>query len=576
MKKRLILLIFYVSINVCFSQVKGLSSTENNELMQLDIENQIGMDNQIKMDGLPVGNTVDPNFYQVGPGDILTLQSLPPISNKSLHYLQVTPDLSLILPRYGKIDLKGLTLSETESKISEIYKGMNSKFNVSLSLKQSRNCLVTIRGNVIFPSTYTLPSAYRVSTSVLFANQIQKSQVPIQQMEALLQIKEKQRETERLFSESGISSNSVYWTRNITILHYDGTSSYVDLEKASALNSPEYDPYVKEGDQIIVPFEKDNYSRLSISGAVNRPALVPFKTGDKASLLLKFGFGPTERADLENIYLNLPASNRKIKLKTDKNLNLLSEDIDLEAGSTIVIGQIPEEKYVTPGVVSVKGEVKQPGNYLIQNGITRLRDIIENAGGFSKDAYLPLAQIIRRENNQTSIIDPRRETYEVLQYSDLTMDDTVRYFIDMKYKQPLVSVDFDDCFIKGQEEDNVLLQDGDVITIPSNPGKVFVFGQVNSPGYVEFSEGKTMDWYIERAGGAAQGSQKYRARIIRSRTNVWIEGDEKTFVYAGDRVYIPRIPDEPTQLKLQRYSLIAGVVSTLFGVINILFIISSR
>ncbi len=576
MKKIFFLILLCCTLNISLAQVKGLSSTDNNELLQMDMDTQIGLDNQIKMDGLPVGNAVDPKFYKIGPGDILTLQSLPPISNKTMHYLQVAPDLSLILPRYGKVDLTGLTLAQTEEKISEVYKSLNAKFNTSISLKQSRNCLVTIRGNVIFPSTYTLPSAYRVSTSVLFANQIQKSQVPVQQMEALLQIKEKQRETERLFSESGISSNSVYWTRNITILHNDGTSSYVDLEKASALNSPEFDPYVKEGDQIIVPFEKDNYPRLSISGAVNRPALVPYKNGDKASLLLKFGFGLTERADLDNVFLNLPASNRKIKLKIDSSLNLLSEDIELEPGSTIVIGQVPEEKYATPGVVSVKGEVNQPGNYLIQNGITRLRDIIENAGGFTKEAYLPLAQIIRRENNQTSIIDPRRETYEVLQYSDLTMDDTVRYFIDMKYKQPLVSVDFEDCFIKNQEEDNVLLQDGDVITIPSNPGKVFVFGQVNSPGYVEFSEGKTMGWYIERAGGAAQGSQLNRARIIRSRTNVWIEGDEKTFVYAGDRVYIPRVPDEPTQLKLQRYSLIAGVVSTLFGVINIIFIISSR
>ncbi len=571
MKKTIFLILILFSFNLTFSQVKGISSSENNELYQMEMENQMGSEGDFKTEAQPVGNVIDPKYYKVGPGDLITIQSLPPISGKTIHNLEVAPDVSLMLPRSGKLDIAGMTLFQVEEKIREIYQNMNKAFQISIGLKRSRNCIVSIRGNVIFPSNYTLPAAYRISTSVLFANQIQKSQVPSQQMEALLQIKEKQRETERLFSESGISSNSVYWTRNITILHNDGTSSYVDLEKAAALNSPEFDPYLREGDQIIVPFEKDNYPRLSISGAINRPILLPYKTGDKASLLLKFGYGLTEKADLNNVYLNLPASKRKIQLKIDKNLNLLSEDIELEPGTTIVVGQIPEPKFHTPGVVSVKGEVNIPGNYLIEAGVTRLKDIITDAGGFTEEAYLPLAHIIRRENNQNSIIDPRRETYEVLQYSDLTMDDTVRYFIDMKYKQPLVSVDFEDCFIKNQNEDNVLLLDGDVITIPSNPGKVFVFGQVNSPGYVEFSEGKTMEWYIEKAGGAAEGSQKHRARIIRGRTNVWIEGDEKTVVYAGDRVYIPRIPDEPTHIKLARYSIIAGAISTLFGVINIIY-----
>lgn len=565
---QVVLMLILITVAGLNSQVTGVSGLDSKEMLQMEMDNQIGTEG-MSLDAMPVGNAINPDFYTLGPGDVISLQVFP-IQN-SPKSLTVSGDYSILLPRIGEVFLKGLTLNQLRDTINTLYQAKSSGSKAFVNLKEARKCIVNIKGNVLSPAIYTLPSSYQVSTAVSFANQLGKlAGVPIVAVEALVQVQEKQREADRLFSETGIPSKPLYWTRNVTLLRNDGTSIQIDLEKAIFFDDLENDPYVREGDQIIVPFDQQYFNRISISGAVSRPVVLPYKVGDKVSVLIKFGYGLTDDADLDNIFIFMPESKKRIKLTIDNSLNLLSEDFEIEPGSTIIVGQKLSYKKSDYGTVSVKGFVNSPGNYLIKLGETRLRDIIKMSGGFTEDAYLPLGRIIRRDYKQQSLSDPRQETYETMQYSDLKMDDTVRYYIDMKYKQPLVSTDFYEVFEKNSEIHNVLLYDGDVIEIPNNPGKVRVFGQVKNPGFVEFQSGKTMAWYVERAGGYAEGSQPDRARIIRGRTQVWLEGTDEVFVYAGDQIYVPRVPDEPTTVKLQRYAVLASIVATVGTLINVI------
>ena len=548
------------------SQVTGVSGLDTKELLQMEMDNQISSEG-MSIEAMPVGNAINADFYTIGPGDILSLQIFP--IQTSPKNLTVSPDYSVLFPRLGEIVIKGMTLNQVRDTVNQLYKAKSSGSKAFINLKEARKCIVSIKGNVLSPAIYTLPSSYQVSTAVAFANQLGKlAGVPIVAVEALVQVQEKQREADRLFSETGIPSKPVYWSRNVTLLRNDGSSLQIDLERAIFEKDLKNDPYVREGDQIIVPFDQQYFNQISITGAITRPVILPYKPQDKVSLLLKFGYGLTDDADLDNVFVFMPDSKKRIKLTIDRQLNLLSEDFELEPGSTIIVGQSLSYKKSDYGTVSVKGFVKSPGNYLIKLGETRLKDMIEISGGFTDEAYLPLGRIIRRDYKQQSLSDPRQETYETMQYSDLKMDDTVRYYIDMKYKQPLVSTDFVELFENNSDIHNVLLYDGDVIEIPNNPGKVRVFGQVKNPGFVEFQPGKTMDWYVERAGGYAEGSQSFRARIIRGRTQVWLEGSEDVLVFAGDQIYVPRVPDEPTTVRLQRLAVYASIAATVGVLIN--------
>jgi protein involved in polysaccharide export with SLBB domain len=153
------------------------------------------------------------------------------------------------------------------------------------------------------------------------------------------------------------------------------------------------------------------------------------------------------------------------------------------------------------------------------------------------------------------------------QYSDLSLDDTTRYNIDINLMRPLVSCDFVAAFKNASDRNNILLEDGDIIVVPENPGKVYVYGQVNQPGYVDFSENKTIQWYIERAGGFAPYADEGRERIIRGKTLVWVK---EGIVYAGDYIYVPRPEDTPRAVTVQEYSVIVSIFLAVLSVASII------
>jgi len=571
--RNLIFILVIMNIINLSAQVAGGNMIDSKDLLQLELGSQLDNERLLQSESMPIGNMIDPNYYYIGPDDIISIQVLPSMPTPKTMF--VSPDGSVLIPRLGVLNLKGMTLAQAKDTISKVIIKNNPNAQVFITLRNTRRCIVNIKGNVFAPTIYTLPAAYQVSTAISFANRFstKEGSMSVVNMESVLKIREKKKDQEKLFSKSGIAVESEYWRRNVQLLRNDGSSQIIDLEKAVINKDPSLDPYIREGDVIIVPFESEVYSVISISGSVTRPAILPFKKGDKASELLKYGYGFTDDADLDNIILFLPNSGQKIKLKVVNNA-LISEDFELEPGSKLIVGSKQEYSQSKFGTVSVQGFVNKPGSYLIELNKTKVTEIIEQAGGFTIDAYLPLARIYRRQEINSTLIDPRKEIFETMQYSDLKSDDTTRFFIDIQYKKPIVATDFEQLYGNKSEKDNVLLQDGDIISIPSSPGYVEVMGQVKNPGIVEFAEGKNMLWYINRAGGFAEGSEDFRARIIRGRTNAWIEGDENIIVNAGDRIYVPRVPDEPTTIKLQRYTVYASIIATIAGLLNLIFIFS--
>jgi len=566
MKRIFILTVLILfSKSIVFGQITGLD-IENKGFNQ-ETENSFTSQTSMSSSSqLPVGNTVNPDRYFLGPGDMLALQLLPLLSTSIP--LTVSVDNMLHLPRIGNINVSGKTMSEVSEIVKEKYLERNSNYLVSLSLLQTSLCLVTLEGDVTYPAVYTLPASYQVSTAISYANNQSLDKVPDYQAKAYSQYVENTRNFEKMFSNSGLNAESNYYRRSIKVLHKDGTSSEVDIEMSRATNDPLYDPYVVEGDIIAVPFTPESYPKISIAGAVFRPAILAFKDGDMASNLLKFSYGLTDEADRNKVFLYVPGQSR-IKLEIDENLNLLSEDIVLEPGCNIIVEKKKRVKHAIEGVVSVKGEVNMPGVYLIREGDSRLKDIVQKAGGFTPEAYLHSAYVLRYEENDRIPENPKREFQRYFRQSPLVPEDTTHYMADIYSKMPVVSVDIAKCFDENSVSDNILLRNGDVIVIPPNSRMVYVFGQVQKPGYVEFQEGKTPEWYVEMAGGYSETADRSRTSAIRSVTKAWIQSSDSTIVYAGDEVYVPSPPAYPPNVKMSRYNLYISIVNAFITVISV-------
>ena len=568
-----ILLLFFATTSCLIAQFgKSGSPLESINQMKQATTPITNINDELLKEVFPVGNAVDPDNYYVGPNDILSIQIMPfdiaPVP------VVVTSECSIVHKNFGEVKLNGITLTAVREQLNEIVNSRSSNSKVIVSLLQPRKVFVVIKGNVVTPGTYIFPASYSISTAIKYANQAQSTQsISSNQDEqsAVIRFKEAQKERERLFSESGVSETALYGYRNIRLLRANGTSVIVDLERAVATNNSKYNPFVGESDEIFVPFEVNDYPMISIAGEVMRPTSVVYKAGDSASHLIKMGYGFTENADLNNVKI-CDAMGNLNDLKVDSVGNLISNDFPITPGTIIKIGAKPKIEKNKVGIVSVKGEINKPDIYVIELGKTRLTDIIQLAGGFTESAYLPLATISRRDNSQNERVSHKRKFNEFFNSSILTQQDTMRTGMAIDMQKPLVSCDFIACFIDKNEDYNLILQEGDVINIPNKPNKVNVYGQVKNPGYVDFTENQSMEWYVNKAGGYATSADIKRTRIIRGSNLVWVDGfKDSIYVFDGDRIYVPPPRDVAPEMELQKWAAYAGLTGAFITLISVLY-----
>ncbi|MFM8178588.1 MAG: SLBB domain-containing protein, partial [Candidatus Kapaibacterium sp.] len=359
--------------------------------------------------------------------------------------------------------------------------------------------------------------------------------------------------------------------RNIVLRHSDRTSAVCDLHKAETTSLPIDDPYVREGDEIYVPAEVQEYGTMTIAGGVANPVTTMYKAGDRLSFLCKLGGYCTNVA--KPVKAVLVRDGERTELDVDANLELLSGDREARPGDLVLVDEEIGAPVSTAGAVSIRGEVEKPGVYAVRNHTTRLKDIVEMAGGVRPDAYLPLAYVLRREKSESPLMSNEFvERMKKMQNSNLLLEDTTRFAIDEIGRKPMVACDFSKALTNPSSEDNIALQDGDVVVVPRNPRSVYVYGQVRSGGFFDFVPGRTMEQYIALAGGMTSEADKGRERVVKGKTGVWLKADE-TVVEAGDRIYVPHPPDEPLGQQIQRtasyVTIAAAIVNALFLAINI-------
>jgi protein involved in polysaccharide export with SLBB domain len=509
---------------------------------------------------IPTDNVVDPAVYVVGPGDVLAYQTTGLDFTEKLAV--ITPENTMLMERVGLINVAGMTLRELRDSVRSIIKQRAPGVEVFLTLKRARLAYVTIRGNVPYPGTYAVPASMRVGTFIVVSRQpwLLRKDVALPDQVRTSGTPASQTTSELL--RSGGPQLSAYALRNIVVRHHDGVT-LVDIARSRLPGGAKYNPHVREGDVVNVPYDNGMQPTISIAGAVATPATVVFKEGDRASLLLAAAGGALEDADLDRVALVQAGGQGKIQLNVDANLNLVGDDPQLEPGSSIIVEQkVLSGHEARQGVVEVYGEVPSPGSVLITPGVTRVSDVISRVGGVQPAASLSLSYVIRPDRSASSARELSERSSRTFMYSDLKLEDTVRYQLDQFNRIPFVSCDLATALKDTASAQNITLQNGDVIVIENTPDRVFVYGQVQNPGYVPFVARKSLEWYVEQAGGFAAGAEEGRSRIIRGKTKVWVESDDDVFVQPGDEVYVPRPPAIPPGMELQTLAVVAGIVSS--------------
>ncbi|WP_420151528.1 SLBB domain-containing protein [Spirosoma sp.] len=226
---------------------------------------------------------------------------------------------------------------------------------------------------------------------------------------------------------------------------------------------------------------------VSIQGAVNKSGTFDFIDSMTVAHLILLADGFTDAAISSRMEIARRvkddtsdlAGNQNIRVITfaiDQNLRLSPGDakLTLRPFDQVFIRSSP--RYEAQKGASVSGEVIYPGSYAIRTSTDRITDLVIRAGGLKPDAYLPAARFMRRGE--------------------------------------VVSLDLREILEKPNVAGNLLLEDGDVLTLPRRPDVVRIRGEVLNPATVEFDPQKSFRDYVDEAGRFTNKALKRKVYLI--------------------------------------------------------------
>jgi protein involved in polysaccharide export with SLBB domain len=493
---------------------------------------------------VPMDSPVDPAEYSVGPGDVLMINiwSSSPVE----HLLTVTPEATLLIPSVGAVDVKGITLEMVKKNVSALVQERYPHAPVSVTLLTPRQVIVQITGNVLYETTYEMRSVQRVDNLMTAANNAPTGQP-----------------TSKNYLEQLTFAQQTSSKRHILLKRRDGTTQRVDLVRYETTRNGTYDPYLREGDVVFVPFVEELKKQLGVFGGVSRSAIFEFVEGDSLTDLIAMGLGFSPFADSEHVKLT--------RLSVDaSHMDTVIVDVPaIREGKARNVALRPGDRVVVPVPqdqrsnyrVEVNGEVVQPGQYPITRYNTRLSEIIRAAGGFTKDANINGAVLIRSRINSSQLPEQIDREQSLSMRSSLAAQDSNYYLTEttLRLKGEAVSVDFHRLFVLGDTTQDVTLRSYDQIVVPPQSRSVYVFGQVISPGHVAFIEGQGYKYYVEKAGGYTKEARSGDVKIIKGSTRAWLDPDE-TSVEDGDFIWVPKEPTYPFSHYITIYAQIASIV----------------
>lgn len=501
---------------------------------------------QLRAQVVPLDAAVDPAQYYVGPGDVVVMNIWS--SAPAVHQLTVTPEATLLIPNVGIVDLQDQTLESAKKKVAAAVGRRYPSSDVSLTLLQPRRIIVQITGSVLNEGKHEISALHRVDNLIGAANSLPSPAVDANFVRY---------EIPRLRNAAS--------QRNIIIQRKNGETIRIDLLKYQVTGKGKYNPYLREGDQVYVPSKRANSLAIGVFGAVKREESFEFVQGDSLGDLVAMGFGFKDRADLVNatLFRLSPDASLMERVSVDllalKNQN--KENIALRPGDRLFVPEVRELRQSF--VASIEGAVVQPGTYPITAENTKLSEVVRLTGGFTPQANIKAATLYRAR------ISPQSEPGEIAQEqllssrTNLGLQDSSYYFIEtaLRIKGEIVSVDFERLFVKGDSTADITLRPYDRVVVPARSKNVYVFGQVLSPGHVEYVDGQNYLEYIARAGGFTQDAREGDVKIIKGSTRAWLDPGE-TKIEDGDYLWVPKERQYSFAYYLNTYAQIAGIAGT--------------
>ncbi len=301
---------------------------------------------------------------------------------------------------------------------------------------------------------------------------------------------------------------------------------------------------------------------VRVQGKIRIPGEYPLEKDMRVSDLIRAGNGLQESAySLQAELTRYKVHEGKYREVSHRSVDLAKiyqgnnkANIKLRPHDRLYIQKIPQ--WEEPSRIEVRGEVRFPGTYSISRGDT-MTEVIERAGGLSKRAYPQGAVFIREDLQEKeqermdrmtqrlekdlatiSLAEIQQEPKAAQGYSAL------QNMLDQLSATNAVgrlTLDLP-AMLAGKAQD-VTLQDGDELYIPSKPQEVTVMGEVQFSTSHLYKNGMDYEDYIQKCGGTTSRADQDRTYIIHASGEVEIADSgwfsASTSVNPGDTIVVP-------------------------------------
>ncbi len=369
----------------------------------------------------------------------------------------------------------------------------------------------------------------------------------------------------------------------------------IDIEKVMSGSIP--DIPLRKNDVLFIASRLDMVGdqTYTISGEVNYPGVYMYAENTSVEDLILQAGGLTESASYSKVDIYRRINDPNALNDNDtiaQTFSFALKDgfvIDGEAGfkllpfDEVVVRKSPT--YSEQKNVSIEGAVNFSGQYSMTSKQYKLTDLVIAAGGLSSLAYAKGARLERTMTAEEKLMrEASLRTQQIALYEesmqsenknfDLARADSLLTMkLDLGNTFP-VAIDLEEAMAHPEGSENVLLREGDRLIVPQYSSTVKISGDVMYPTSMNFKKGKSLKYYIKRAGGYGDNARKSRVYAIYMNGSVeLLSHHSKSAVQPGCEIVVPSKKTRRRMTAAETMSLgtsAASIATMIITVANIL------
>lgn len=251
--------------------------------------------------------------------------------------------------------------------------------------------------------------------------------------------------------------------------------------------------------------------------------------------------------------------------------------------------------------IKIEGEVMRKGTYVITSKNQRVSDVIKMAGGLTQFGYSEGAFLLRRikkSDAEREMLTEMNKNMSTIGASKIALDedlltgtaakkkrnqyknsitnpnDTIGFNPELSTSTDLVGIDLKKILANPGSKYDIIMEEGDILSVPKLLETVQVMGEVMMPNTVRYEKGRSLKSYVNAAGGFGMNAKSSKSYVIHANGSIDVTSSFLGFrnyptVKPGSRVIVPEKPVEQKLTTVEILGITTSITSVAAMIISL-------